>query len=262
MLDDAYPKEAWIREYTDGSSNEAIKNGGAGIYIEYPDGQGKSAAIPTGLHCTNFKAEVEALVHAANIISESSSPDMQVVFLTDAQSVLKTNIDNELPTLNEALRNIRCHRVVLQWIPSHCGITGNEEADRLAKLGSGMEQIDNHVSFSEMKTCIKSLHRPRQLHDSYHQLTRGEQVVIFRLRTGHNRLRHHLHRKLHLLTSPMCPCGDAEQTTDHILQDCQLLGSLRSEIWHTPVSVHHKLYGPVESLQKTTHFIQKAGLQV
>nr|KAG5710141.1 hypothetical protein BaRGS_006660 [Batillaria attramentaria] len=34
----------------------------------------------------------------------------------------------------------------------------------------------------------------------YHQLTRPDQVIIFRLRTGHNRLRHHLHKdhQIHL----------------------------------------------------------------
>ena len=34
-----YPKNSWIRVYTDGSSEEAIKNGGAGILIEWPNGE-------------------------------------------------------------------------------------------------------------------------------------------------------------------------------------------------------------------------------
>ena len=35
---------------------------------------------------------------------------------------------------------------MLQWIPSHCGIEGNEKADDLAKLGAEKEQEDNAVA--------------------------------------------------------------------------------------------------------------------
>jgi ribonuclease HI len=45
-----------------------------------------------------------------------------------------------IPKLHEALQIIKCLRTVLQWIPSHCGIEGNEEANRMAKLGAEDEQ--------------------------------------------------------------------------------------------------------------------------
>ena len=35
---------------------------------------------------------------------------------------------------------IESRRVVLQWIPAHCGISGNEKADELAKRGANMQQ--------------------------------------------------------------------------------------------------------------------------
>ena len=170
--------------------------------------------------------------------------------------------NNKLPDLEAALLNIKCLRTALQWIPSHCGIDGNEEADRMAKLGAEDEQEDNAVNMSEMKTIIKSLYRPQQPLDSYHQLSRPDQVAIFRLRTGHNRLLHHLHRKLHLVPSPRCPCGEADQTVEHILQDCGNLRTLREETWPQSETLQNKLYGPVETLQKTTSFISRAGLQV
>jgi hypothetical protein len=49
-------------------------------------------------------------------------------------------------------------------------------------------------------------------------------------------------------------CGDAEQTTEHILQDCRNLQSLRDKTWPKPTTIHKKLYGPVEELKRTTIF--------
>ena len=50
--------------------------------------------------------EVQALVHAANVISDRVNHDNQVVFLTDALSVLQAMTSNKLPQLEKALHNI------------------------------------------------------------------------------------------------------------------------------------------------------------
>lgn len=63
--EEEYPSETWVRVYTDGSATNATTKGGAGIYIKYPNENQQSEAIPTGLHCSNYKAEQEALTHAA-----------------------------------------------------------------------------------------------------------------------------------------------------------------------------------------------------
>ena len=34
-----YPKEFWTHGYTDGSAENAVRNGGAGVYIQYPGGK-------------------------------------------------------------------------------------------------------------------------------------------------------------------------------------------------------------------------------
>jgi hypothetical protein len=60
----------------------------------------------------------------------------------------------------------------------------------------------------------------------------------------------------------MCSCGEAEQTTEYILQDCRNLQSLRDETWTEQILIHKKLYGPVEELKRTTTFVSRAALQV
>ena len=46
---------------TDGSATKAITDGGAGIIIQYPSGATQTASSATGKHCTNCRAETEAL---------------------------------------------------------------------------------------------------------------------------------------------------------------------------------------------------------
>ena len=81
------------------------------------------------------------------------------------------------------------------------------------------------------------------------------QVIIFRLRTGHYRLNHHLHRELHAVPSPLCTCGEANQDAEHILNHCINHGTLRKETRPEATSIQEKLYGPLTVLEKTTHFI-------
>ena len=89
MIEDSYHEEAWTHIFTDGSASDAVKNGGAGVYIHEKDGSTKVLAEATGVYCTNYRAEVEALIIAAEDISKSISPESEIVFFTDALSVLQ-----------------------------------------------------------------------------------------------------------------------------------------------------------------------------
>ena len=145
--------------------------------------------------------------------------------------------------------------MVLQWIPSHCGVSGNEKADKLAKQGAKDEQPDKPVTYSEKRTMIKYSRKRQKQKDDYHLLDREQQVIIFRLRTGHSRLKSHMHRRFKIGDSPTCPCGNARQDTEHILQHCRNHEDMRLKWWPTVTPMDRKLYGTREELIKTTNFI-------
>ena len=84
-----YPPETWTHVYTDGSATKAITDGGAGIIIQYHSGATQTASSATGKHCTNYRAETEALKQAGILVKDSLEPCSPTVFLTDALSVLE-----------------------------------------------------------------------------------------------------------------------------------------------------------------------------
>ena len=79
---------------------------------------------------------------------------------------------------------------------------------------------------------------------------------------GHNRLKAHMHRKLKIVPSPTCPCGEEDQTTEHVLQRCNRHQPEQIAQWPSATPLHQKLYGGLEDLKKTTNFITAAGLVV
>ena len=110
------------------------------IYLS--NGQTLDAASATGKYCTNCDAEVKALEQAAQaVISLTDTNSEDVVCLTDSRSVLDSLAGYGEHNLRRKLYSILEHRrVIIQWIPEHCSIKGNEHADRLAKQGANMEQ--------------------------------------------------------------------------------------------------------------------------
>jgi len=212
------------------------------------------------MHTTFLAGETEALGQAATLVKNSLEPCSPTVFLTDALSVLEVLQTNKSPLLAIQMQELgNTCRVVLQWIP-HCGIPGNEQADQLSTYGAQEEQPSNSIHYQEKTTIIKTALKPRQEKDAYHLLDMLGQVVLARLRSGHNRLNAHMQRKLKIVPSPTRPCGDEDQTTEHVLQRCNRHQSERIAQWPSATPIHQKLLWGFEDLKKTTNFITAVGL--
>lgn len=254
---------------------DATKNGGAGVLIEFPDRQPIQLSAPTGKICTNFKAEVKAIESAVTSLLEPNTPKHSTVFLTDSLSTLQSltnpKADATLLKLLDKLQLLSKQQMVtLQWIPAHCGVPGNEEADKLSKLGSNSEQPETDVSLQEVKTILKHHQKtswrnqnqgynPKS--DQINMLDRSSATIIYRLRTGHCCLKGHL-RKINVLGSALCPCGTSDETPNHVLQDCILYKVERENMWPQRTETNVKLWGGQDDLERTIQFIRSTGLKV
>ena len=274
-FDRQYPTDSWAHVFTDGSAEGAVRNGGGGVYMKFPDGRRISRSLPTGAHSTNFRAEACALLEAASVLNTTEPLASNTVILTDCRSLLQSlqssrDTSQILQDTRRELYSLGSRtNLVLQWIPSHCGVSGNEKADKLSKEGSKLPQSHHSVSYPEARTIIKSSFHTewkRRLNitgedDSIKHLDRKHQVIIFRLRTGHCRLLAHLH-KLKISQTDECPCGSGPQTPQHILQACPTYNDLRRQTWPTAMGLEEKLWGPTESLRRTANFVQDTNLTI
>jgi hypothetical protein len=104
---------------------------------------------------TAINLAVEHLIHAAPSCKN-------IAILTDSLSTAlalesKNTSDNSINILKDSLLKLTQNsRVVIQWIPAHCGMPGNDKADLLAKDGSQQQQESPSTSYNEAKMLLKS----------------------------------------------------------------------------------------------------------
>ena len=114
---------------------------------------------------------MKALEQGAKAIDDLTDQTTDAVFLSDSRSALDALHNQSEPHLSRILHSIiGRRRVVLQWIPAYCGISGNEMTDKLAKKAAAMTQHDNPVTPAEKKTINKHSFKTKKFHDNHHKL--------------------------------------------------------------------------------------------
>jgi len=140
--------------------------------------------------------------------------------------------------------------VTLCWVKAHAGILGNELADTLAKKAATNESLTEdykRIPKSVMKRELEE-ESVRKWQRNWAQTTKGsitkeyfpnvEERLKMRINltqnhtaivTGHGKTRSYLHR-FKIIEEPTCPCGTAEQTTDHLIFECETITKERERL--------------------------------
>lgn len=241
--------------FTDGSKSE--QGVGAGIAIYRSGTHIESLKYRLNHRCTNNQAEQLAILKALEHIGNIQTPDKTVTIYTDSRTTLDSLQNSTIHTsLIDKIRRKVMEleqdewKIQICWVKAHAGIPGNELADTLAKRAasdSDIAECYNKIPKSVVKSDLKNRTIDNWQRD-WDRSTKGKitkdyfPTVAERLTmnittshkfttmvTGHGNVNAYLHR-FKVTNSPLCPCGKADQTTDHLLYECILLKSLRDTL--------------------------------
>ena len=204
---------------------------------------------------SSFEEECAALDLAIQWISDNCIPTSRPLIVTDSQSLCKAQSGHNpaISSLKSRLEN--CGATVgIQWVPGHCGIDGNEMADKAANEARTHPTPSRSTSYKGIVPAIKQAIkdppcRPKYsfVAEAYSKLSstkekqlssKWDAVYMARLRSGHH---WDLRTYMHLVTvnssvatvEPTCPrCKEEEEDTPHLFR-CPGTIALRQEIFGT-----------------------------
>jgi len=104
--------------------------------------------MPLGQHATAFDGEIEAICTTLRVLNSYHNKFERAVIFSDSKAAIlsavstETRISTEARDCQDLIRQLKGKhkQIALLWIPGHCQITGNEQADLLAKKGAKIPQ--------------------------------------------------------------------------------------------------------------------------
>lgn len=168
----------------------------------------------------------------------------------------------------------RNSETVFTWVPGHCGIQGNVEADRLANLGRTGAFLTKRAPGQDIKAWVKKTvhlawaekwNQERSLltrkikgetTEWVDRLCRKEQVTLSRLRTGHTRLSHKMGSGP--IFKIICDTCNTPNSVEHYITECSKFEALRQT--HQIGSIRSALRNDAAAETELIAFLKEADL--
>ncbi|XP_054724287.1 uncharacterized protein LOC129234319 [Uloborus diversus] len=180
--------------YTNGSSNSNLDRGEAGVFFIGPDGAQECHGIPVGKIASNYTCELVAIKSALEIyLSGEDQSSRSIIIFSDCRSALQAIQGSKCQLSHQIIELINKiiaaqKSCILQWIPAHVNIFGNEKADELAKASRNFPQPSNSLTLVDANVVAgRRLIGQQAKRNSIPDLNgyRAISTTITRLRTNH-----------------------------------------------------------------------------
>jgi hypothetical protein len=102
-----------------------------------------------GSLATVFQTEVYAILACSDHCRSANMHNMTICICSDSKTAFLAPLHQCWLSLQDLSNN---HRVRLFWVPGRCNIKGNEEGDRLARMGS-----DSHFCYQFFQSKMASI---------------------------------------------------------------------------------------------------------
>ena len=253
--------EDHLEIYTDGSKIiMPTKSSSAGVVIS---GSNLDLKVNYKLHETTtiLGCELFGILKALEFIKLLVKNYKSFVIFTDSLSSVEA-LGNYEPKkykylifkIQVLLVQLNLENVVkIQYIPSHKGIKGNEEADKTANAGHEKHEMETYISKDDKIYAIKEI-IVKKWEQQWYTITESLQkglhlrkikckikywpwashkcrlieTLMARMRIGHVNVKQYLHR-IGKLETDRCPCGSIE-TVKHLLMECRLYDAKRQQM--------------------------------
>lgn len=241
----------YVPIYTDGSKNPEVDKVGFAVFC--PDLDFRLKLRVNSVYSI-FQAEAFAITRAINLVSDNQIK--KSVIVTDSKSVLSALFsEDKKGNQDMVIYNIKLLYsmavnddldIKFVWVPSHCGIEGNEVVDKLAGESLNLDSIfisgyyhynvvcklkenlkNDSIEIlreqSNFKGKIYFNHKDKILDKPWFRSNKSDRKIICfisRIRSGHTCSAAHLTDK-NIKNDRSCECGTPVQNLNHMFFECK-----------------------------------------